>query len=364
MKKYFSLLWISALFAMLVLSACSNNEQLTSPGEELGEEALSLEKEFGGYESNDETTAFGDGDMADEFGEDEGVADTYATEAGMTDVLNPGTAAVDGVKACYVRITWGLLEGDSTAIDAINWNGSAQVSKGTLVVLRKIRFEDNDSIVLPRTDRQLVEFNSNTQPHLDGLLLAIIDNDSTDEEGTFTFTAGDYSKTLTFSELDSLELIEPVGALGHEVSIISRCKEVIPFGGGFMAGRWVKTREHGGIFKGRFMSGNGAHAGHLKGIWGIDDNGNKVFKGKIIDMNGNFRALMTGHWGYERDSEVGSFRGRIVDRSRDTIGIVKGHFKTGRAGSRRGFFQGRFKLGKVEDSDGTTDSNDNTDSGS
>jgi len=363
MKKYFSLLWISVLFAMLVFSACSNNEQLTSPGEEIGEEAVSLEKEFGGYESNDETTAFGDSEIADEFGEDEVVADAFATDTDITDALNPGTAAVDGVKACFVRITWGLLEGDSTATDGINWNGSAQVSKGTLVVLRKIRFEDNDSIVLPRTDRQLVEFISDTKSHFDGLLLAIIDNDSTDEEGTFTFTAGDYSKTLTFSELDSLELIEPVGALGHEVSIISRCKAVVPFGGGFMAGRWVKTREQGGIFKGRFMSGDGAHAGHLRGIWGITDNGDPVFKGKMIDMNGNFRALIAGQWGYDRDSEVGSFRGRIVDRSRDTIGSVKGHFKTGRAGSDRGYFQGRFQLGKVENSDGTTDSSSNSDSG-
>ena len=54
----------------------------------------------------------------------------------------------------------------------------------------------------------------------------------------------------------------------------------------------------------------------------------------MIDMNGNFRALLAGHWGYDRDNEVGGFQGRIVDRSRDTIGIVKGHFKTGRSGSK------------------------------
>ncbi len=351
MKKLFSLSSVLVLLAMLVFSACSNNEQLTAPGEESGEEALSLEKEFGGYESNDETSAFGDSEIADEFGEDEIVVDSYATDAAVTDVLDPAIAARDGVNACFVRVTWGLLEGDSTATDVINWDGSAQVSKGTLVVLRKIRFEGNDAIILPRTDRQLVEFTSYTKPHFDGLLLAIIKNDSTDEEGTFTFTAGDYSKTLTFSELDSLDLIEPVGALGHEVSIISRCKEVVPFGGGFIAGRWVKTREHGGILKGRWMSGDGAHAGHLRGIWGITDNGSHVFKGKMIDINGNFRALMAGHWGYDRNDNIGGFRGRIVSRSRDTIGIVQGHFKTGRAGSDRGFFQGRFKLGKVENSD-------------
>ncbi|MCH8956623.1 hypothetical protein IIA28_15080, partial [candidate division KSB1 bacterium] len=178
MKKYFSLLWISVLFAMLVFSACSNSQQLTSPSEELGEEAFTLEKEFGGYESNDEITAFGDSEMADEFGEDEIVADTYATDARLTDVLDPARAAPDGVEACFVRITWGLLEGDSSATDVINWNGSARVSKGTLVVLRKIRFEGNDSIVLPRTDRQLVEFTSATKPHFDGLLFATIDNDS------------------------------------------------------------------------------------------------------------------------------------------------------------------------------------------
>lgn len=345
MKKYFSLLWISALVAMFAFSACTTNEQLTSPDE--GEEELSLDKEFGGFEPTDEASAFGDSEMADEFGDDTDVADTYAADAGMTDILNPANPA-DGVEACFLRITWGLLEGDSTATDVIDWSGSAQVSKGTLLVLKKIKFEGNDSIVRPRESRQLVEFNSQTKPHFDGLLLAIVNKDSSDEEGTFTFTAGDFSITLGFSELDSLELLESVGSLGHQVSIISRCKEVVPFGGGFLAGRWVKTRPHGGIMKGHFMSGNGAHAGHVRGIWGINRNGKNVFKGKMIDVHGNFRALMAGHWGYDRGSDVGGFRGRIVNRQRDTIGIVKGHFKTGRPGSRHGFFHGRFKLGSVQ----------------
>lgn len=350
MKKLFTLVCLLSLAALVLLTACGKN-QLTSPVEESGEEQpLSLDKEFGGFETNDEAVAFGDAEMLSDFPEDVQVADAFSQDAVTMDAL---TSDPETVKAYFLRITFGLLEGDATAGEEVDFSGSAQVSKGTLVLLRTIRFERNDAIILPRENRQTLEFTSTVTTHFDGLALAIIDNETTDsDDGTFTFKAGGYSKTLNFSELESLELLEEVGEGPHAVSIISRSKDVTPFDGGFVAGRWVKTRPHGGEFRGRWINSLGTNAGHLKGIWGIDRLGNKVFKGKYISLNGEFRGLMKGHWEYERGQQTGFFRGRWVNREHKTVGIIRGKFRTGRENSRRGFFHGRYHVTNSKDAEG------------
>lgn len=359
MKKMFSLASVAALSTLLVLSACTSNDSLTDAGNVAGgEEKLSLEKEFGGFETNDESVAFGEADMLDDFPEDQEVTDAFAADAAVVDALSYSTDARDSsdapIRAYFLRIKYGLLEGDSTATEIIDWSGSAEVNKGTLVVLRTIRFEANDFIHLPRESRLKVDFTSFTKPHFDGMVLAIIDNDTTDQDGLFTFTAGSYTKTLSFSELDSLELLESVGDLGHEVSLVARSKEYVPFAGGFASGHWVKTERNGGKFRGRWINSLGTNAGHLKGIWGINRFGNKVFKGKYISLNGEFRGLIAGQWNYERGENGGFFQGRWVNRNHDTVGIIRGKFKTGRAGDRRGFFHARYRVthrNNSEDSD-------------
>jgi len=352
MKKYAALLWMSVLSAFLIFTACSSNEQLTTPDNNTSDEGVSLDKEFGGYTTEDEDFAFGEADLAEEFPADIEAADPVAADPEVAAVLSSDTDA--GMKAYFLRVTFGLLEGDSTATEVIDWSGSAEVSKGTLVVLKTIRFENGDYIVRPRSSRQAFDFVAFTKPHFDGFALAIIDNDTTNDgvEGTFTITAGSYTKTLSFSELDSLELLEPVGSNGHEVSIVSRSRDVVPFAGGFLAGRWAKTREQGGVFRGRWINSIGTNAGFLRGIWGINRGGEKVFKGKYISMNGRFGGLLAGHWEYRDDETSGVFKGRWVNRAHDTVGVVKGHFKTGRANDRRGYFHGRYE---VTNKDNATD---------
>ncbi|MFQ6112466.1 MAG: hypothetical protein ACE5NG_00085 [bacterium] len=344
-NSWLSLLMLVFLAIFLVLG-CSN-EPLTNSREDLeGDEELSLDKEFGGFDTSDEPVGFGEPDMVDDFPEDADVADAFSVEAETVEALNSDT-----VKAYFLRITWGLLEGDSTATEVIDWSGSAEINKGTLVLLKTIRFERNDFIHLPRESRQKVDFTSFTSKHLDGIAIAIIDNDTTQEdlEGTFTLNAGNYSKVLAFSELDSLELVESVGSGGHEVSIISRSKEVVPFAGGFLSGHWVKTRPDGGIFRGRWINSLGTNAGHLKGIWGINRRGRKVFFGKWISLNGQFRGLLEGRWQFTRGENRGVFHGRWVNRAFTTGGTLKGHFKTGRPGDRRGFFHGRWRVKRPRD---------------
>lgn len=342
MKKRSYFFWALSLLAMVVFTACSGDNQLTDPDGTSETEETSLNLEFGGYETNDEQIAFGDTELLNETAGDVDVSDTYATDALVTDALRSDST---DHKVFILRATWGYLQGDTTETDVTDWSGAAQVSKGTLVVLKTVRFEANDFVHLPRTSRQLVEFTSQTKPHFDGLVLAIIDNGDSDVEGTFTLNAGAFTTTLKFGELDSLELIEPVGGNGQEVSIISHSRDIRPFHGGFLSGKWIKTRPDGGIFRGRWISSLGTNAGYVQGIWGINDFGNKVFKGKYISVNGEFRGLLAGQWTYTRNSEnTGVFTGRWVNHERRVIGTLRGHFKTGRVGDRRGFFQGRYHI--------------------
>ncbi len=341
MKRSWSLMMIAMLLGFL--AACGN-EQLVNSNDP-GDEEVGLDKSFGGYDTDDEAVGFGESDMIEDFPEDEEVADSFSDDPSVVAELNATTT-----KVYFLRVTWGYLEGDSTATETIDWSGSTQINKGTLVLLKTIRFENNDYIHRPRPDRQTIEFTSFTKPHFDGLALAIIDNDTaqTDVEGTFTINAGSYSKVLNFSELDSLELVESVGNAGHEVSILSRSKDVTPFDGGFMAGRWIKTGPNGGEFRGRWINSMGSNAGYLRGIWGVNRNGNKVFFGKYISLNGEFRGLLEGQWEFNRNEKGGTFRGRWVDSNLQSAGTLRGHFKTGRPGDRRGFFHGRFKIGDTD----------------
>ncbi len=343
-KSWFSLLMLGVLVMFLAIG-CSN-EQAISPDENPpGEEELSLDKPFGGFNTEDETVGFGDPDMIDDFPEDVDVADPFSVDPVTVEALNS-----DSIKAFFVRITWGLLEGDSTATEVLDWSGFAEINKGTLVVLKTILFEPDDFIQLPRVSRQRIDFTSHILGHFDGIAIAIIDNDTTQEdvEGTLTFTAGNFSTVLSFSDLDSLDMVESVDVgssdLNYQVSIVSQVKEVEPFEGGFMAGHWVRLRPDGGIFKGRWINSIGTNAGFLRGIWGINRRGERVFFGKFISLTGEFRGLMAGEWEFTEDDHVGVFRGRWVNRSLTLIGVLGGHFTTGRPGDGRGFFQGRWEV--------------------
>jgi hypothetical protein len=341
MKKSWFPLLVPLFLTLFLMFGCSS-EQPTSTGEDLpGEEELSLDKTFGGFDTNDEPVGFGDPDMVDDFPEDADVADAFSVEAETMDALNSDT-----IRVFFMRITWGLLEGNPDATEEVDWSGFAEINKGTLVLLKTIRFERNDFISLPRESRQKIDFTSITTTGFDGLALAIIDNDTTQEdvEGTFTLNAGSFSVVLNFSELESFELFEDVGTAGHQVSIVSRSKDVVPFEGGFLAGRWVRTEPEGGIFRGRWINSLGINAGHLRGIWGINRRGEKVFFGKFISLNGEFRGLIAGEWEFVEGEEGGVFRGRWVNRSLTVAGTLRGHFKTGRAGDRRGFFEGRWQV--------------------
>ncbi len=339
MKRYAILsLLIFGLLTLLIIGGCSKNSP-TDPNQE--QEQTELDKPYGGYDTSDELPAFGDPDMTVSFSDDQPVTDGVTQDPDFVGALDSNVAAVD---VYYIRITWGLLEGDSTATNVINWDGSASITRGTLGIMKTVRFERNDKIVLPRTDRKTVQWVSRTVPHFDGIVLAIIDRDTLNVDGAFTFSTNLYTRTFSYDELDSLDLVETVTNEGHQVSIQAYNKKVIPFGGGFLDGKWLRTRKHGGIFKGRWINNIGTRVGHLRGIWGVNRVGEKVFFGKYVNLNGRFGGLVAGNWDYSDDSDtMGWFAGRWVNHSLTAIGKLKGRWKVKPDSDRFGFFHGKWR---------------------
>ncbi len=338
--KRFMLAALGMVLSGLVLTACNKENPVGTEVTPDDQSALSLEKEFGGYTTSDEAPMFNDEEVIAESIED--VSANDAMSAQDLPLLN----AAAGVKAYAVRVTWGLLQGDSTATEVLDWSGTAAVDKGVLTVLRTINFESRqgDRLVLPRPSRRELGFNSHTQKYLDGLVLIIIDKDTSNTEGSLTLTLGNnYTRTLRFSELDSAELVESVGANGHAVSIISHSKEVREFDGGFLAGRWVRKNEQGGEFFGKWINSEGTNAGSVKGVWGARRNGEHVFFGKYISGNGQFSGLLRGTWEFNGAGNGGTFEGRWFDRQLQEAGTLQGHFRLGRPNDGKGFFHGRWE---------------------
>lgn len=336
MKKYLYLLaLVLTVSAMLIVGGCQKNSP-TEPGQT---EITELDKPYGGYSTSDELPAFGDPVMTSDFQDDASINDAVASDPAFVAALDSNK-----VDAYFIRIVWGLLEYDSTATEAVDFSGSAAITKGVLGVMKTIRFERNDRILLPRPDVKVVEWQSQTIGHLDGISLVILDRDTTDTEGLFTFTTDLYERTFSYDELDSLDVVETVTEAGHQISIMAYKKQVIPFGGGFFDGRWIKSRKHGGKFMGRWINNLGTRAGHLKGIWGTNSRNINVYFGKYITLNGRFGGLLSGNWGYAQDDTTkGWLEGRWVNRSLTSIGTMKGHWKIKNDSDRFGFFHGKWR---------------------
>ena len=340
--RLFITLIVSLFTVIFFVGGCifDSTKKINNDNTEL--EIPDLEDEFGGFKPTSEAPGFGDPEILSEFGEDEDVADLLSTD--------PQVAAdieVSLVEVYFLRITWGQLEWDTTATTVMDWSGAAQIDKGTLVLLRTIRFEPGDYIHRPRPDRRTLEWTSFTQPHFDGIYIAIVvpPDDTTSGEGTLTFTTTPFSQTFSYSELDSINEVYSVDGEGNEIAFVGYKKQLVPCGNGFFDGKWVRTRQHEGVCQGRWINRDGSLAGHFEGYWGKRNNGQKMFFGKCIEPNGEFKWLIRARWEYSHShgEDRGWFAGELFDREGQQKGALKGHFRAGGEKGRKGHFQGQWK---------------------
>lgn len=319
--RFTNLAAIVLTLPLLLLWGCS--DQSTGNETPSGDE-LNLTDTYGGYKATSEAPGFGDAEILGQEG-GEPANDPMSLSPQVDSLRNLGDRDVYSLE-----LLWGRLQYDSLATEFTDWSGSLEVERGAIVGIRLIQFEADDQIVRPRDTCTTLEWVSKTITHYDGILVYIYDPepDSFATENTLTLTTTPYSRVFGMSELDSISEMVDVG--DNQVSINGFKTELMACQNGYFQGRWRRQGNGDrGRFDGRWISEDGYLMGHVKGHFGVRDDGEQVIFGKWIGVGGAFRGLMRGVWGSEAD----------VDSPEATSGWMSGRWDNA-AGTRLGDFGG------------------------
>ena len=265
-------LMIFVIVAMTWVAGCRSPESPATENADLmtREESPNLNDPYGGYNMKDELPGFGDPALAAEYG-DESVQDFDDPFASDSDVA---VTDRDGRDRIFLMITWGNLERDSALTHVTDWSGSLSVDPGILLLKRIIHFEPNDEI-LPRTERDLLEWKSVTRGGFDGILVRVIPRPSLTAADSTIDSSATYIRFMTDPvkvefTLDQLPGLHRVITLpdGNAVAFTA---VRIPQAGcphGFLHGGWFNHPERpGGVFHGRWASVDGTNY-HGPGLGG------------------------------------------------------------------------------------------------
>lgn len=343
MKRTTALGMMLALGLLVALTGC---ESLFSDGAEtVGRETMLAE--YGGFDTDDEMSAFGDSDLAASYADE----DEFDDE--MEDNGEVRNAHRNGASQYMLRIVWGNIQRPDTTDDAedpecpvTDWSGSLAVSGGVATVKRLIRFEDPvDHIVRPRPGPKEVAWVSYTSPHLDGILFKVLDtHDPQGKEVTnsLTVTTPHYTVEIPLADLaDYSEIIEIDEC--NSIAIVATEPEHRGCPTGFIEGGWAVETDSSGYFRGGWISSCGDLGGYLQGKYEVVD-GERVLYGKWITESGEFGGLIRGTWQPAEDDTGpdGFFEARWVDDLLTIRGVLKGHYHLGPEGE-EGFFHGRWR---------------------
>jgi hypothetical protein len=366
--------------------------------------------EFGGFDAKTEAPAFGDADLSATESEEVVVDDPLLGSPLMDSLVTDIEAGV-----IHFRAVWGRLVYDSTVTEITDWTGSLTLSRGGAAVRRLIRFEEGQDKLLERTERELVEWESFTTVHNDGIAVdlyvprlaqlfdtslviedisdttLVIDTVGTvidttvivDEYVDTTFVAtpidpepfmldfvtGPYSRSFTFDELAQLDTIVQLddgNAIAfHAVRVYrNRCPR------GFLHGRWGRDEDGNGLFRGQWTDQHGILTGWVNGTYETTEQGRNIFYGKWIDRTGRFEGFLRGTWrqhpNVSSDPNAvfhagGWLMGAIYNANREEIGVLKGHY-VNVPNLNGGFFQARWRLhcGMIQPEDDSFGEGDST----
>jgi hypothetical protein len=305
----------SRFFGLLISSLAV----LLTPG--CGGETEDIEAAYGNLTITDEPPQFGEAPIFGEQSLSEADATVTDPVAGQ-DGYKQAEAAAPRLR--YLLLVWGHLKAAGPLAGVVppggrDFSGSLTLSEGGAVVARRLRFEPlQKEGLLPRTDIKRIEWRSTIYNAVDGLLVKIAAPDA----ATVTVSVAGLTMTSTAGELDlahgKMEIpgTDAFGLAwaGAAASKDAGCEH------GFLAGRWARTRLAGGVFRGKWISADGALRGHLKGLFGLRKNGRQVFFGKWIETTGKFRGLLAGNYGEN------VFRGFYLDRDFTLRGRLHGRY--------------------------------------
>lgn len=329
---------VSGLLVCTAASGCvapGDEEETTDETGEVAEIADALELENGGLDFEDELPMFGEPELfADLMDVELDIDDAVQYDADV-DAMQQ---APDGMRY-EAAVMWGQFPGDPNVESPRNWSGVIAVNRGAIIVRKTIAFEGPTDNLLPRQDKQVVPFTSATLPHRDGLRVTILDPDPLNAEPlTLSYATPDEGVLYTVALKDLVDGPQGVVVDDAENRIVAVATptplDVCQHG--MLAGRWHQVAEGRGRFIGPVVDAQGDLLGHLRGIYGVRQNGERVFFGKYINTDGEFRGIFGGHYG------SGHFKGRWIHASGER-GALGGEYRESIPGPETGgHFMGRW----------------------
>jgi hypothetical protein len=175
-----------------------------------------------------------------------------------------------------------------------NWSGAIRVIGGKVRVDRTIAFDKRDHL-LERPDASTVAFVSRTLPHVDGLLMHVL-QETPDAKVVFDSAA----TRLVINLADVSPELSGVQPLGDRMNGVAFHAHVDRPGcaDGFLFGRYRRLAPGVGKFHLRVTNDRGEPIGKARGIYGhsrkLDQN---LFFGKYLSLDGDHRGLLAGTYG-------------------------------------------------------------------
>ncbi|MBS2031555.1 MAG: hypothetical protein JST54_26890 [Deltaproteobacteria bacterium] len=243
----------------------------------------------------------------------------------------PAAASTSG-RSFYLRLAWGLLAGDKSAPNWVDWTGSLSASEGT-VQLTHLTYFDREDRPDAQTEADRISWVSKTKPHFDGIVARV---ELPSDDATVTFETPAFSRTFRASELaGGDDAVFPVDSAGHVVSVSS-----IPASsctGGFVLGYLrPATRASWVAFAGRTTDRTGKFTGTVR-FRELEDG---TLQGKTMDLDGKITGSVRGT--VVRSADGGSFSAELLDAQGRNQGSLTGLFENA-SYSQRGAFQGSFE---------------------
>ncbi len=347
------------LAGLLITGCGEDNPGAIAPVHDQTSTVFDPNDPYGGFTMTDEEPAFGDPDLLEEVALEIDAGDDAGRHPEIIDLEDDPTTSVHAL-----GIVWGNLQrcenraGECNGTDGTDhdWSGSLSVSTGALVLRNIISFErhDGDHVVLPRADRQTLEWVSHTGCGFDGLRLLIYRRDSDDAGGVLRFETALYSREIPVEDLADLDETIDVGDAGNQIRFLGASVRPPHTGGrGFIHGRWgaMAPGDSVGHFGGVWVCPSGEVEGYMRGYYGYNSVGRRVMFGKYIGEDGGFKGILRGTWSVAREGggdrmvRMGRFEGRWVSEADSHAGGIAGSWRTGRGSEGR--YDGRWWTSQV-----------------
>ena len=146
--------------------------------------------------------------------------DTHGSFAGSWDFSSGRDGGALAGRWIQVDRESGGFRGHAVAapsIAPVDWDGAVKTESGVVHVARTLRFERNDQI-LPRNDRQTVEWTSTTTVNWDGIVF-VLRIPRADADANVTLRTAQVGFTWTVRELPGLHVRQQVDRAGHAIEV-------------------------------------------------------------------------------------------------------------------------------------------------